>query len=672
VNVDDELRRAGERARSAGGRPSPTPPDWEALARRRRHRHWRLAASSLALVAVVAGATVAATRDGDGGPEVVAGPVDPSTTAAPSTSMPSATTTAPTTASTATGPIADLPDGGVAVAATDGTTAWGLVPASGVGVIRYDRLARRDLATGAITATSEVDDPFAVVPVGGALWVLSSHSTTLTTLDATTLAPVGSPVTLDEPPVAAAGGNWGLVVATAHSVRLRPEGDVAYRVDAPRRITDVAVTANVIFVATVADDGTVGVVSFDPGSGRETARDDHVGGGPGGPATLALASDDLLWVSFATGMRSAALQLRQGDLSLTGAVAPVEGHGYLVAGEVFLWLTDDSSHLSCLAPDGSILGTAGPASAHVTFARQPKGTWTPWSGWQPVPTPTGCPTASPSTFASTVVPFKVFLPSGWAVDTTDGRPTGADRFVGPDGRRATLTRGDTAGIDIDGFVATLTQHVLHPYGSDPTVDPISVGTLDGRLVRPSSDAPQALAALVFPVPDTGAPYRYAIFNTDLDDIGRFVFRPQPTVAPGPAVVAPSDVPACTGDQLEYQSGGLGFLRFFRAGPVCGLAGVPTLRGRDAAGGWYDLPSRPLLVNPTNGPNWTGTFSDGLVAVLTIREPEPASCDHVTDPASYVELELTTPQGAVVTVPIAFDTKGCTLDVTPFVADSQDS
>jgi hypothetical protein len=148
----------------------------------------------------------------------------------------------------------------------------------------------------------------------------------------------------------------------------------------------------------------------------------------------------------------------------------------------------------------------------------------------------------------------------------------------------------------------------------------------------------------------------------------------PSSSSAPALTAPTDVPACRAEDLEYASGaGLSLLRFFnRSGTTCGLAGYPELLGRTTTGSWQPIATTRPRLAPTNGPQWNGAFTTDLTAVISIRASDAAACSPHAASVRYSALRLRLPgTGTDIDVPLAIDVSECPLQITPFAADSQD-
>jgi hypothetical protein len=174
-------------------------------------------------------------------------------------------------------------------------------------------------------------------------------------------------------------------------------------------------------------------------------------------------------------------------------------------------------------------------------------------------------------------------------------------------------------------------------------------------------------------PTTQAPATIATSTTEMPDVSTTAVVPTTMTipvtvrTPQSALVSPPGVAPCVGSQLQLASGsGLFFIRFFNAGDPCGLAGVPVVRGRADDGTWHTLPT---IMDPgpvTTGPRWTGVFTRDLTAVVSLRATSCANANA----RRFSRVELETPAGTVLAVPLELDWNGCRISVTPFEADHQ--
>jgi len=137
--------------------------------------------------------------------------------------------------------------------------------------------------------------------------------------------------------------------------------------------------------------------------------------------------------------------------------------------------------------------------------------------------PTPCPTFDTSSWVTWQPPmFQVELrhPAGWQeIPGYDGQRRG-----GQSGFVMTNAVGQE-GTSLDQAVRLMTEHMLRPYGTNPTVETLTVAGQDARLILPSDDQPQGMrgeAALVVtypsPVSMGGSTYRYLVLYADSDHI----------------------------------------------------------------------------------------------------------------------------------------------------------
>ncbi|MCU1488058.1 MAG: hypothetical protein JWN67_4804 [Actinomycetia bacterium] len=133
----------------------------------------------------------------------------------------------------------------------------------------------------------------------------------------------------------------------------------------------------------------------------------------------------------------------------------------------------------------------------------------------------------------------------------------------------------------------------------------------------------------------------------------------------PILALAAGVPACTAADLQLLSPELGFLRFGNRGRPCGLLDQPGIEGRDSMGAWVPVPVQYIdSLSYTDGPVWTGTFTNITAAVLGIYpevvDPELGGCrTGPTTPVRYSALRL-----VLAGAPQRFDLPGVTLDVGP--------
>ncbi len=197
---------------------------------------------------------------------------------------------------------------------------------------------------------------------------------------------------------------------------------------------------------------------------------------------------------------------------------------------------------SLAACSGSSPATASP-SATPTVA--PSATTTPTAATPtavaptasaPTPARTPAPTAAPSTptpatggatggmlargvYANSLFRVEFRYPPTWTVEA------GYDqRWSGPDGFVQVLAF-DGSGMTVQQAAELIASHHLQPYGSHPTIEPITVDGVEGRLILPSADqAPEmknAASVIVAPpspiVLDTGT-YHYLQIDADVAHI----------------------------------------------------------------------------------------------------------------------------------------------------------
>ncbi len=127
----------------------------------------------------------------------------------------------------------------------------------------------------------------------------------------------------------------------------------------------------------------------------------------------------------------------------------------------------------------------------------------------PRPSPTIAVTRTPTpdlvanwkAYSSAAYNVTLRYPSGWSRDPRYDLPNG-ERYIGPEGFfQVSASSADS----LDEAAASEANHVLHPYGSHPTITSLQVAGQEAQLILPSSDQPpemsgQAALIVVSPRP----------------------------------------------------------------------------------------------------------------------------------------------------------------------------
>ena len=174
--------------------------------------------------------------------------------------------------------------------------------------------------------------------------------------------------------------------------------------------------------------------------------------------------------------------------------------------------------------------TATPAETTVAAERTPLATETP-EQILPTPTetkvpttePTETPTSAPETASWQTYDHRGFAvalkyPSPWQpVSGEEGR-----KYAGKDGYFVLDAIGSPLAT-IDEIVTSQTEHVLLPYGKQPTIEALQLQGQEARLILPSADASmQGQAMLIVryprPVQIAGTTYEFFALYADQDHI----------------------------------------------------------------------------------------------------------------------------------------------------------
>jgi hypothetical protein len=116
-------------------------------------------------------------------------------------------------------------------------------------------------------------------------------------------------------------------------------------------------------------------------------------------------------------------------------------------------------------------------------------------------TPTPDPVANWKTYSSAAYNVALRYPPGWSRDPRYDQPNG-ERYVGPEGF---FQVSASSAASVDEASASEANHVLHPYGTHPTITSLQIAGHEARLILPSSDQPpemsgQAALIVVSPRP----------------------------------------------------------------------------------------------------------------------------------------------------------------------------
>ena len=178
-------------------------------------------------------------------------------------------------------------------------------------------------------------------------------------------------------------------------------------------------------------------------------------------------------------------------LSAAAAVVVLAG-----LGAVLLWSDDDN-------PDGDVADST-----------------TSTTSTEPAP-PT---TSTPGTRAVGTAVFGVELdiPPEWTYDTND--TDGSERWSGDSGFVALFARADESGLDA--LAEQVANHRLRPFGTEPTIEEISVAGTSARLIMPAADATpldgfafgEVLVRAPEPIELGGDTYNVVSLRADVDHI----------------------------------------------------------------------------------------------------------------------------------------------------------